>query len=198
MVNDRKIKWKKFMNKIELLFLSIIIICYTTTVDADVNQCLINYNIRTELIIIEIYPLSDPNTVQDDLQTFNVTLNKIADIKWYINGSLVGTDTNITSAYSNSSANVGIYNITVMVSDEVDTLTETWFWTVKSNCSDNWDVNKDGIIDIRDIVIIGQQFDTSTTAPYPRYDVNSDGIIDIRDIVIVGQHFGQSTCWIQQ
>ena len=62
-------------------------------------------------------------------------------------------------------------------------------------CNESWDVNRDGIIDIRDIVIVGQHFGQTTSPPYPSYDVNGDGIVDIRDIVIVGQHFGQATCW---
>lgn len=63
-------------------------------------------------------------------------------------------------------------------------------------CNAIWDVNHDGITDIRDIVIVGQHFGERPSPPYPAYDINQDGIIDIRDIVIIGQHFGQTTCWV--
>lgn len=67
---------------------------------------------------------------------------------------------------------------------------------VLSPCDAVWDVNKDGLTNIQDIVIVGQHFGERTTQPYPAYDTNGDGIVNIQDIVIIGQHFGQSTCWV--
>jgi hypothetical protein len=58
----------------------------------------------------------------------------------------------------------------------------------------NWDVNADNIVDILDLVEVGQHFEeTFATPPYPRYDVNQDGTIDISDITIIGQRFGETT-----
>ncbi|MBD3183545.1 T9SS type A sorting domain-containing protein [Candidatus Poribacteria bacterium] len=56
-----------------------------------------------------------------------------------------------------------------------------------------WDVNKDGQVDILDIVIVGQQFGEQITEPMESNpDVNGDGVVDILDIVLVGQHFGET------
>ncbi len=51
-----------------------------------------------------------------------------------------------------------------------------------------YDINMDGVTDILDLTILGQNFMQSNTA----YDVNGDGIIDITDIVLVAAHFGQT------
>ncbi|MBM3241061.1 hypothetical protein FJZ31_32660 [Candidatus Poribacteria bacterium] len=53
-----------------------------------------------------------------------------------------------------------------------------------------WDVNSDGIVDISDLVIVGQHFGESPPSA-PRADVNGDGTVDISDLVLVGQHFGE-------
>jgi hypothetical protein len=56
-----------------------------------------------------------------------------------------------------------------------------------------YDVDENGMVDIADLVIIGQHFNEIQTAPYPRYDVNMDGIVNILDITIAAQHFGEKT-----
>ena len=146
------------------------------------------------LSIISSYPASDPTTLNGTAQMFNITLNKSANVIWYMNNSQVKTDPNVNlSNYTNSSASIGTYNVTVSATDGIGTVTKIWNWTII--CNAPWDVNGDGIVDIRDIVIVGQHFGQTTSPPYPRYDVNADGIVDIRDIVIVGQHLGQTTCW---
>lgn len=53
-----------------------------------------------------------------------------------------------------------------------------------------WDINSDGIVDISDLVIVGQHFGESPPSD-PRADVNDDGTVDISDLVLVGQHFGE-------
>ena len=56
-----------------------------------------------------------------------------------------------------------------------------------------WDVNKDEVVDIVDIVLVGRHFGESVTTPLdPNPDVNGDGIVNIQDIVLVGQHFGET------
>lgn len=55
-----------------------------------------------------------------------------------------------------------------------------------------WDVNRDGVISIFDIVLIGQYFGEIIAVPQePNPDVNGDGRVDVRDIVLVVQHFGE-------
>jgi len=55
-----------------------------------------------------------------------------------------------------------------------------------------WDVDKDGIVDIIDLVLVGTHFgERITTPPEKNPDVNGDGIVDIFDLVLVGAHFGR-------
>lgn len=55
-----------------------------------------------------------------------------------------------------------------------------------------WDVNRDGVINIIDIVLVGQDFGEIMVMPQESNpDVNGDGRIDIRDVIIVAQHFGE-------
>ena len=51
------------------------------------------------------------------------------------------------------------------------------------------DVNGDGVVDMQDLDIIAQNFNTSPPAD-ERADINKDGIVDIYDLVIVGKNFG--------
>jgi len=60
------------------------------------------------------------------------------------------------------------------------------------NTIPRWDVNEDSVVDIFDLVEVGQHFNESfASLPYPRYDVNQDGVVDIGDVTLVGQHFGE-------
>ncbi len=52
-----------------------------------------------------------------------------------------------------------------------------------------WDVNGDGIVDIRDLVLVGSAFGKTGTGISA--DVNGDGRVDILDIVIVASHLGE-------
>jgi len=55
-----------------------------------------------------------------------------------------------------------------------------------------WDVNKDGRVDIFDLVLVGQHFGEDVTIPLdPNPDANDDGKVDVFDLVLVGQHFGE-------
>ena len=50
------------------------------------------------------------------------------------------------------------------------------------------DVNRDGVVNILDLVWVASRFD----APYaPAADLNGDGIVNIQDLVIVSEAFGQ-------
>jgi hypothetical protein len=55
-----------------------------------------------------------------------------------------------------------------------------------------WDTNQDGVVNVFDLVLIGQHFGESPPTD-PRADVNQDGVINIFDFVLVGQHFGETS-----
>ena len=53
----------------------------------------------------------------------------------------------------------------------------------------SWDVNRDGHINIFDLIIVAQSFGQSN----PQADVNGNGTIDIFDLIEVAQRLGEST-----
>ena len=54
-----------------------------------------------------------------------------------------------------------------------------------------WDVNDDGTVDIRDLVLVAGQFNQAGESL--EGDVNGDGKVDILDLVLVASHFGEDT-----
>lgn len=56
-----------------------------------------------------------------------------------------------------------------------------------------WDVNKDGVVNIFDFVIVASAFGQTIPSPPPdpNPDVNGDGVVNIFDFVAVGAHFGE-------
>ncbi len=66
-------------------------------------------------------------------RTFNFTVNQVANISWQINGSEVQTNESVTEAvYSNTSAVIGTWNVSVIVTNTTTGLsgTHTWIWSV--------------------------------------------------------------------
>lgn len=59
--------------------------------------------------------------------------------------------------------------------------------------SSPYDLNKDGDVDIVDVVIVASAFGKEEGDPGwdPRADVNGDGLVDIFDLVLIGTHFGE-------
>jgi hypothetical protein len=52
-----------------------------------------------------------------------------------------------------------------------------------------WDVNRDWVVDIRDLILVAQRFGETGTLDA---DVNGDRVVDIRDLILVVQRFGES------
>ncbi|MDF1534678.1 MAG: dockerin type I domain-containing protein, partial [Methanosarcinaceae archaeon] len=61
---------------------------------------------------------------------------------------------------------------------------------VINNVLPRWDVNEDGIVDVLDIAIIGQEYGALVEAPYPRWDVIQDGVINVQDMTLARSYFG--------
>ena len=56
--------------------------------------------------------------------------------------------------------------------------------------SPNWEVNKDYVVDMQDIVILGIDFDKNIEGnPRPNPDVTRDGLVDLFDLVAVASHY---------
>jgi len=57
--------------------------------------------------------------------------------------------------------------------------------------SPNWDINRDYVIDIFDLVVLGENFGRKITRELrPNPDVNRDSVVDVYDFVKVGAKFG--------
>ena len=54
-----------------------------------------------------------------------------------------------------------------------------------------WDINNDGIVDIRDLILVSSNFGVESPA-HPKADVNKDGKVNILDLLLVASHFGES------
>lgn len=107
-----------------------------------------------------------------------------------IDGVLASTTSNYTWVTNYSSS--GYHNLNISVSDGTVPVNNVITVEVK-NAHPRYDVDDNGIVDIADLVIIGQHFNQVVTLPYPRYDVTMDGLVDIADITIACQRFGENT-----
>ena len=107
-----------------------------------------------------------------------------------LDGKLVSTTASYLWITNYSSS--GNHNIEISVSDGTVSVMRTTIVYI-NNVYPRYDVNKNGVVDIGDLTIIGQHFTEKVNAPYPEYDVNMDGVVDISDITIAAQHFGENT-----
>lgn len=65
--------------------------------------------------------------------------------------------------------------------------------------SPNWDVNKDYVVDMQDIVILGTDFDKQIIGnSRPDPDVTRDGVLDIFDLVAVASHYAEEYSAVPQ
>lgn len=120
----------------------------------------------------------------------NDTDNESLSYMIKIDGSLVSTSSNHTWTTDYSSS--GYHTIEISVSDGIEVVNRE-FAIYINNVYPRYDIDENGIIDIVDLVIIGQQLNKIVSLPYPRYDVNMDGIVDVLDITITAQYFGDLT-----
>ncbi len=85
------------------------------------------------LSIDSFNPSSPIGSTVGDSQEFNITTNQDAIVKWYINNSLVQTNSSASFAsYVNKTAPVGSYNVTAVASNVNGTPQKTWTWDVRS------------------------------------------------------------------
>ncbi|UZE91962.1 MAG: hypothetical protein IB616_04370 [Methanosarcinales archaeon] len=76
-------------------------------------------------------PTYDPTDVEGATRTFNVTVDQTVYVSWQINGSEVQTNTSVTEAsYTNTSAAMGYWNVSAIVTNANGADMQTWWWTV--------------------------------------------------------------------
>jgi hypothetical protein len=105
-----------------------------------------------------------------------------------INGSQVSTGTSYVWPLDYSSA--GTYAVEAIVTDGIDEVSAMHTITV-TDLHPRWDVNQDGVVNILDITLVGQNYGATYESDLPRWDVNQDGVVNIQDLSIVAGRFGE-------
>lgn len=73
------------------------------------------------------------NDMEGASRTFNITINQTVNVSWLINGTQVSNETGVTEAsYTNTSAAVGIWNVSVVVKNANGTDVYMWIWAVQA------------------------------------------------------------------
>ena len=86
-------------------------------------------------IILSYAPESPVNDSQGATRTFNIIINQTVNVSWQINGTEVQTNASVTAAsYTNTSAVIGTWNVSAIVTNANGTDMQTWTWTVTSPC----------------------------------------------------------------
>jgi RHS repeat-associated protein len=81
--------------------------------------------------IISFAPPSPVSNVEGDTQLFNITANQIVNVTWYINGTEVFNQSDVTdSSYTNTSAALGTWNVTAIAANTNGTAMQIWDWNV--------------------------------------------------------------------
>src|SRR5659263_454028 len=103
----------------------------TDTYGATTGQTITATVNNVPLSITTSSPITDPTSTESATQTFSINLNRTSNVTWYMNGSIVKTNTSVTSSnYANSTAGIGVYNVTAVANDGFDTTMRKWNWTV--------------------------------------------------------------------
>ena len=113
----------------------------TRTVDkaGNINQSWVNQTTKTRPYpapkITSFAPQSPVYDNEGTTRTFNITVDQVVNVSWWINGTEVFNQTAVTeSTYTNSSAAIGTWNVSVIVSNANGTAMQTWIWHVTSPC----------------------------------------------------------------
>ena len=81
--------------------------------------------------ITSFTPSSPVFDTQGDARSFSVAFDQIANVSWSINGKEVFNESNVTaSTYTNTSAPVGVWEVTATVSSLNGTAVCQWTWIV--------------------------------------------------------------------
>lgn len=85
----------------------------------------------------------------------------------------------------------GTYNVSLTVTDDDGATdnTETALQVTPTNGYPNWDVNRDGKINVGDLTLIGQHWGETGSDHWIRADVNGNGEIGVGDMTVIGQNW---------
>lgn len=106
----------------------------------------------------------------------NVTMAAGASGKYYYRS---------TTAFSS----VGNYSYSILARDTSNNIATSSI--VLFSMPPNWDVNRDGMIDILDFVMISNRYGQNGANGWVREDVDNNGVVEVLDMVLVSSHFGE-------
>jgi hypothetical protein len=99
-------------------------------------------------------------------------------------------DTGVYVGEYNEFSNPGTYKIAFYAEDSKDEISiPVWIYVQVDEETKPWDVNRDNIVNILDLVMVGKNFGSSADIG----DVNGDGTVDTLDLLVVEEHYGEGT-----
>ena len=86
--------------------------------------------------IVSYAPPSPVSDYEGATRTFNISINQIVNVSWQINGTEVFNQNDVNeAAYTNTSAVIGTWNVSAIVSNSNGGDMQTWIWNVTSSPS---------------------------------------------------------------
>lgn len=115
---------------------------HTVDTSGNINETWVNHTDRTAPLppilqspgITGFAPSTPVWNIEGTARTFNISINQIANVTWYINGTEVSNQTDVLeSSYTNSSASTGTWNVTASVQNVNGSTGQKWIWQVAVN-----------------------------------------------------------------
>ena len=76
-------------------------------------------------------PSSPVNDIVGTTRKFNISISQTVNLTWYINDNPVQSNNSVTNAsYTNTSAGLGVWNVSIKASNNNGNVTFTWIWNV--------------------------------------------------------------------
>ena len=81
--------------------------------------------------ITSFIPPSPVSDTENATQTFGIIIDQVVDVTWLINGTEVSDEADVNeSSYTNTSASIGVWNVTAIASNQNGTDLQEWTWYV--------------------------------------------------------------------
>ncbi|RZB28695.1 MAG: hypothetical protein AEth_01955 [Candidatus Argoarchaeum ethanivorans] len=76
-------------------------------------------------------PPSNVSDTEGISKTFNISINQTVNVTWQINSTVVQFNTSVTeTSYTNTSAVIGVWNVSAVASNTNGTTMQTWIWNI--------------------------------------------------------------------
>ncbi|MCK5108674.1 MAG: DUF4082 domain-containing protein, partial [Methanosarcinales archaeon] len=142
--------------------------------------------------ITSFAPETSVNDTEWATRTFNITTDQTANVAWLINGTFV-QDANtsvITASYTNTSAALGVWNVSAVVESANGIDMQTWIWNVTARVPG--DVTGDDDVTIGDATLlfnwvsfVNERETTYALNKSENADVTGNGVVNIGDAVLL-------------